>query len=286
MRLIALLITLAALHSSAQTNETYPFLQCEDGTTYTNLQVKRVTPTHLIVYYDGGGGRIALSNLSVILQNKYHYDPAAVAAAQARQAGLLDVSQVLRPRPPSPPAVKIHLVRRTGIGQYLVDVTRDAMQQQEEMQIRGLPLETESFMERLQGLRDTTPVMVNVNGLLADSQAAVVANNNDRLAQIKQLEAVELSKTIIMAVPTGERYAGMEIWRYAGKPTVVTRARTIRVTAEQSVPEPDASHASEGVPADVFAGIRAEAEDKWPGNFDMQESEINRQCSAWHRLNP
>jgi hypothetical protein len=39
-----------------------------------------------------------------------------------------------------------------------------------------------------------------------------------------------------------------------------------------------------GVPADIYNGIRAAAQEKWPDNYDMQVYEINKQVTAYKQL--
>lgn len=39
-----------------------------------------------------------------------------------------------------------------------------------------------------------------------------------------------------------------------------------------------------GMPSDVFAQIKSDAEKEWPGNYDMQAYEIRKQTEAWLKL--
>ena len=72
--------------ATAQTNDIYPVLRTLDGNSYTNVEVVSATPTHLTVFFDGGGTRIAFTNLSQEIQKKYKFDPALAAAAASAEA--------------------------------------------------------------------------------------------------------------------------------------------------------------------------------------------------------
>jgi hypothetical protein len=61
------------------------------------------------------------------------------------------------------------------------------------------------------------------------------------------------------------------------KPSKYQPARPRAASGRQSV---------EGVPADVYAGIRASAASRWPNNYDMQVFVIDQQCAAYRKLNP
>jgi hypothetical protein len=56
-----------------------------------------------------------------------------------------------------------------------------------------------------------------------------------------------------------------------------------RAASVRPVPAP-APATKGGVPADVYAGIRADAQNLYPRNFDMQEFVIKQQSNAWLRL--
>jgi len=63
----------------AQTNY-FNVLNTLDGQSFTNATITSVTPAYAIVMYDGGGTRVALTNLPSRIQKQYHYDPASASA--------------------------------------------------------------------------------------------------------------------------------------------------------------------------------------------------------------
>lgn len=81
---IALLILAASLTASAQTNF-FPLLKA-GGTTYTNATIRSVTAADAIVSFDGGGARVALSNLTPDLQKRFGYDPQKAKLALVKDA--------------------------------------------------------------------------------------------------------------------------------------------------------------------------------------------------------
>jgi hypothetical protein len=49
---------------------------------------------------------------------------------------------------------------------------------------------------------------------------------------------------------------------------------------------PSGHQSINGVPAVVYAGIKAHAVARWPNDYDMQAYEIKRQCEAYLKVNP
>lgn len=57
-----------------------------NGQTHTNVQFGTVTASYATILYDGGGERVALSNLPPDIQRQLNYDPAKAKAAQVVEA--------------------------------------------------------------------------------------------------------------------------------------------------------------------------------------------------------
>lgn len=80
MRTLIFLI-LSAASTTAETNR-FPSLRV-GSSTYTNAEIRAVTATDLIISFDGGGAKVALTNLSPELQKRFGYDPAKAKASGA-----------------------------------------------------------------------------------------------------------------------------------------------------------------------------------------------------------
>jgi len=71
--LLAALLSYCFICGGADTNF-YPVLKI-GSQTYTNVHIGQVTPGDAIVFFDGGGARIALSNFPSWLQSRLNYHP-------------------------------------------------------------------------------------------------------------------------------------------------------------------------------------------------------------------
>jgi hypothetical protein len=56
------------------------------GQTYTNVELGSVTGSRVTIFFDGGGERVAISNLPAYLQKRLNYDPEAARAQDAAEA--------------------------------------------------------------------------------------------------------------------------------------------------------------------------------------------------------
>ncbi|MDQ6630771.1 MAG: hypothetical protein M3Y82_03320 [Verrucomicrobiota bacterium] len=77
--LVAICLVGFCFNCGADTNEVYPRLLI-DGKVYSNAHISSVTATHAIVFFDGGGTRVHLTNLPSFLKSKYPYDARKGAA--------------------------------------------------------------------------------------------------------------------------------------------------------------------------------------------------------------
>jgi chromosome segregation ATPase len=81
---VFMLILLAQGVVASETNF-FPMLTA-GSTTYTNARITSTTATYAIVWHDGGGSRVALTNLPPELQQRFGYDPAKAKEAEAKDA--------------------------------------------------------------------------------------------------------------------------------------------------------------------------------------------------------
>jgi hypothetical protein len=90
------------------------------GQTYTNVEIGTVTGSRVTIFYDGGGQRVAISNLPPDLQQRLHYDPEAVSA-QARLEALVQ-EEANRQKTILGPVQTVKLIKILPDGFFLIDV--------------------------------------------------------------------------------------------------------------------------------------------------------------------
>src|SRR5262245_50004570 len=83
--ILSVFIALAAVSVSAEDKVLFESLQLGD-TMVKNVRVKDATPTHVTLYYDGGGSRFKRQDLPPELKKLYPYDAREAAAYEKRQA--------------------------------------------------------------------------------------------------------------------------------------------------------------------------------------------------------
>ncbi len=85
LALLAIVVAWSAQLVFAADTNIIPSLTIE-GQTYTNVELGTVTGSRVAIFYDGGGKRVAISNLPPDLQRRLHYDPAAAHVADVAEA--------------------------------------------------------------------------------------------------------------------------------------------------------------------------------------------------------
>ena len=81
------MLMLAAGMAAGQTNDVhFDVLRTVDGHAYTNATITRTTTIFAIVDFDGGGAKIAFTNLPANIQRQFRFDPAKAQAELDLQA--------------------------------------------------------------------------------------------------------------------------------------------------------------------------------------------------------
>jgi hypothetical protein len=83
--MVSVFLALAAMSVSAEDKILFESFQLGD-TVVKNVRVKDATPTHVTLYYDGGGSRFKRQDLPPELKKLYPYDAREAAAYEKRQA--------------------------------------------------------------------------------------------------------------------------------------------------------------------------------------------------------
>jgi hypothetical protein len=99
----------------AQNTNIIPLLTIDDQT-YTNVELGSVTGSRVAIFYDGGGKRVAISNLPPNLQQRLHYDPEVARSQDVVEAQRRAVSQNRAAAEAREAAVR--LANEQGISQY------------------------------------------------------------------------------------------------------------------------------------------------------------------------
>jgi hypothetical protein len=132
--------------------------------------------------------------------------------------------------------------------------------------------------------------------VLQQSQSNSLASVETALSKMLRIVSDDQSNWQAM-LPLLEKQATPEIDPATGLPPQM--ATDLRVTALETqfsnliatingrratTPTQNHATAGNGMPADVAAQIRTDAEKKWPAQYDMQVYEINKQVEAWNQL--
>jgi hypothetical protein len=246
---IAPFLFLTGLSVSAQTN--FDVLVCNNAS-YTNATIIRATPGYVVVDFNGGIAKVALTNLPANLQGQYHYDPDKAAAALAA-----DEKHRLEVMNAKAEQAKYRASLR-GTNQVIqVDAVLDSFGKCQtsagQIYLAGLPSSVSSYLERYAQLK----ALVAENQMQVDNktQAANTAiggggspvavweamkqslkgkgkqttekihesdeaagNLSDLKASLADMESGLVQNTTIIACPTGMSYSGLPMWQF-----VVTR---------------------------------------------------------------
>ncbi len=117
--LLAIAAILFAASAFADDTDVIPSLTIA-GETFTNVEIGTVTGSRVTIFYDGGGKRVAISNLPPYLQKRLNYDPETArrqdAAETERKAAFKEradkeAEEMAHARAALGPAQKIRIVK-------------------------------------------------------------------------------------------------------------------------------------------------------------------------------
>jgi hypothetical protein len=83
--MLAIVAVLCAPSVLAEDTNVIPSLTIA-GETFTNVEIGTVTGSRVTIFYDGGGKRVAISNLPLYLQKRLNFDPEAARAQDEAEA--------------------------------------------------------------------------------------------------------------------------------------------------------------------------------------------------------
>ena len=153
-----------------------------DGQTYKNVELGAVAGSRVTLFYDGGGQRVAISNLPAYLQERLHYDPEAARlqdAAEAKRVAAFkersekEAEAIATAQRTLGPAQKIRLVKILADNHAQIEV--DGVKS--EAYIPNLPAETLTVLREFQ------------------NEEAQVTNLQHQLAAIQPAPAPRASRT-------------------------------------------------------------------------------------------
>jgi hypothetical protein len=244
--------------ATAQTNETYAILRTLDGHAFTNAEVHSVTASDLTVFFDGGGARIAFTNLSPEIQKKYHFDPAAANAETAKRARSLQEfqqrqAQMFQAGNWRGETVKVRIMQMgPEIYEYKIATNGGVLLT---VTMFKLPNDVTEFIQRMNSNSNTfadlkasianqrqyaarqrsfANAMEHYNGdgslntdyppqqyeaNLAEARAREMSTQIDELTlELAKMRQEQLKKTTIMARPTNGFY-GHQVWEFMSLPS-------------------------------------------------------------------
>ena len=246
-KLILLLLSLAS-SLFAQTN--FDVLSCADRD-LTNATIIRSTPAYVVVQFDGGLVKEALTNLPPVLQEKYHYNPTNAAAALATEEAhrLKVIADKI--------AQQKYLASLRGSNELVqVIYIADAFGQCKisghgNVYMVGIPSSVNDYLSRYWQLKNgisdaaaraermaraasradaNAPTAAGGDASYVDAAMAqrttannMIENANNAAADVEKMksdladmETGLVNSTTVIAYPTGLQYAGLSQWQCVG----------------------------------------------------------------------
>lgn len=233
------------LSVSAQTN--FEILVCSDAS-YTNAIIIRATPAYVVVDFDGGLAKVAMTNLPVNLRKQYHYDPdkaaAALAADEQHKADLIkakiEQTKYLASLRGTNQTIRVNAVLdsfgkcQTSVGEiYLTGLPASVSEYlARDAQLKVLVAESQVQADNKK--RDANTAIggggnpVAVWGAMKRSldgkgqqttekihEADEAADNLSRLkANLERMESELVQNTTVIAYSTGMNFAGLPMWQF------------------------------------------------------------------------
>jgi hypothetical protein len=235
----------AGLPVSAQTN--FDVLVCNDAS-YTNATIIRATPGYVVVDFNGGIAKVAMTNLPANLQEQYHYDPdKAAAALAADEKHRLEVINAKAEQ------AKI-LASLRGTNQMIrVNAVLDSFGKCQtsagQIYLAGLPSSVSEYLARYTQLKAlVAESQVQADNKTRDANTAIGGGGNpaavweamkqslkgkgkqttekiheadeatENLSKLKsnlaEMESGLVQNTTVVAYPTGMRYSGLPMWQF------------------------------------------------------------------------
>ena len=142
-----------------------------DGVTYKNVELGTVSGSRVSIFYDGGGSRVAISNLPAYLQKRLNYDPELArrqdaAEAQRRAAGQQRLAQDARAiataKATLGPVQKIHVVKVLNESRLQIVTTNGLIS---EAYVHNLPPEIIAFVRDLNKTQADVDATKDANAL-------------------------------------------------------------------------------------------------------------------------
>ncbi|HEV7923967.1 MAG TPA: hypothetical protein VGR14_01335, partial [Verrucomicrobiae bacterium] len=192
-----------------------------DGQTFTNVELGTVTGARVAILYDGGGQRVAISNLPPNLQARLHYDPAAVAAQQAATdaAKTANKERIDKEKTTLSPAQPIRIVRMLPDHTIIIEPNKNIF-------IHGLPPAVSGYLATLARLQ------AEVDSAQATLDAAING-------------AGQVPGSGYRATPIGT------VSTYAGVPQTYSQSRDQNVRGSAAVANANAREAAAGAAKNV-----------------------------------
>jgi hypothetical protein len=205
-----------------------------DGHTYTNVELGTVTASHVTIFYDGGGQKVAISNLPAYLQKRFNYDPdvarsedAAEAQRKAaiRQRAEQSAKAVAIAKGTLGPAQTIRILKVSNEAQLQLQIVQ-TNGQPAEAYIHNLPYEVLTFVRDLNGTKATVEAekYVQYNDRATGNGGAYATRQAQKAADERHLADLEgpygnhaKACTTIIARPSAYLpYRNVRQWEYQG----------------------------------------------------------------------
>jgi hypothetical protein len=221
---LALFLVVTTLRIFAQTN--FDVLVCKNAS-YTNASIVRTKQAYVVVSYEDGYTRVAMTNLPDALQKQFGYDPdKAAAALAAEEKHRLDVNAEQKNMASLRGTNRVIQVLAMLDDQDLCQTSAGRVY------LTGLPTSVREYVNRYNQLKvsveNLTEKIDKLKRIIIgyDESARADAITDSDLAKddlekansnLSEMESGLIKNTSIVAYPTGIKYEfTIPIWQYVG----------------------------------------------------------------------
>jgi hypothetical protein len=204
-----------------------------NGQTYKNVEIGTVSGSRVTIFYDGGGERVAISNLPADLQQRLHYDPALArsqdAAAAQKKAAInerleKEAGAIAKAKSTLGPSQTIRVLK--VINSSRLQIVANGMLS--EAYIHNLPIDVLNFVRDYNATKASVDADKNVDyhdvarsgGLSFGTRQQVKIENLRHLADLEgPYKSRAIARSTVVACPTSYIITGaVRQWEFQSMP--------------------------------------------------------------------
>jgi hypothetical protein len=205
------------------------------GKTFRNVQLGTANASHVTIFYDGGGERVAISNLPMDLQKRLNYDPEkaraieaadAVRKAAAQERNNQNAAAIAKAKSKLGPAEPVRVLKVINPARLQIAGKNGMLT---EAYIHNLPLDVISFVNDYNATKEAVQAdkyvdyhdAVGGKSQASFSRQAQKAENQRHLADLEGPYGIHAKEcSTVFARPTDYFYSQTPLirqWEYQGR---------------------------------------------------------------------